>query len=67
MLNLREVETLGRHVRGHQDVLGAHPELADGLASLLLVFATVSRYSKDAFEQQVLVDGVNILKPIRNQ
>ena len=62
MLNILEIETLGGHIGGNQDVLGAHPELADGLAAFLLVFAAVGRDCQDALEQEVLVDRVNILK-----
>ena len=36
VLDVREVETLGRDIRGHQDVLLAFLELLDGVATLLL-------------------------------
>mmetsp|Transcript_48848 Transcript_48848/g.139856 ORF Transcript_48848/g.139856 Transcript_48848/m.139856 type:complete len:568 (+) Transcript_48848:151-1854(+) len=60
VLDGREVQTLGGHVRAYEHVLRALLEGLDGLMPLLLVQAAVDRHDLDALQQQVLVHVVHV-------
>lgn len=55
VLDVGEIETLGRDVRGDEDVLLSLPEGGHGVLSLLLVLATVHGHGFHALQQQIPV------------
>mmetsp|Transcript_30466 Transcript_30466/g.76481 ORF Transcript_30466/g.76481 Transcript_30466/m.76481 type:complete len:586 (-) Transcript_30466:154-1911(-) len=60
VLDVGEVQPLGRHVGGHEHILLALLERLDGELALLLIFRAVHRHRLHALQQQVLVDVVHV-------
>mmetsp|Transcript_10582 Transcript_10582/g.34967 ORF Transcript_10582/g.34967 Transcript_10582/m.34967 type:complete len:244 (+) Transcript_10582:1622-2353(+) len=61
VLDFRKVESFRCDVRRDEDVLVAALEGGDGMVPLGLVLAAVDRHGVDAFEEEVLVDVVDVV------
>ena len=61
MLNVDEIESLRRDIGGYQHVLDSLSESVDGPRSLFPAFSSVNSNSFDAFQQQISMDGIDIL------
>ena len=60
VLDVGKVQTLSSHVRRDQHILTLSLELADRPVALILALTSVNRHRLDAFQQQILVDVVDV-------